>query len=271
MSDARSRRGRAAERGGAVAVPADRRLRVPVELPHRRARRAGRGDRLALRSPPSTRRACSAACSTGRPGSSGSGRSASTIPTARSYEPGTNVLVTTWKTPTGWIVVRDALTMGPYAGARLGHAPHAAAGRRRRRPHAGPDGRVHRGPGRGRGRLRAGVRLRPRHRPSGRWSTDDRHAADATGAGQTIRLVLRSRARHRGQPRPRPARARGGRARVLRTVLGRGARRPARRRGGRGADGRHDALLARLARRARGSPTTAGATRSSARRWRSRA
>src|SRR5204862_7021958 len=34
-------------------------------------------------------------------------------PTDRSYEPGTNVLVTTWKTPAGWIVVRDALTMGP--------------------------------------------------------------------------------------------------------------------------------------------------------------
>ncbi len=29
------------------------------------------------------------------------------------YEPGTNVLVTTWKTPGGWVVVRDALTMGP--------------------------------------------------------------------------------------------------------------------------------------------------------------
>src|SRR5215813_10573085 len=34
-------------------------------------------------------------------------------PTTRLYEPGTNVLVTTWKTPAGWIVVRDALTMGP--------------------------------------------------------------------------------------------------------------------------------------------------------------
>jgi GH15 family glucan-1,4-alpha-glucosidase len=34
-------------------------------------------------------------------------------PTARAYEPGTNVLVTTWKTPSGWIVVRDALTIGP--------------------------------------------------------------------------------------------------------------------------------------------------------------
>jgi len=36
-----------------------------------------------------------------------------THPTARTYEPGTNVLETTWKTPTGWIVVHDALTMGP--------------------------------------------------------------------------------------------------------------------------------------------------------------
>lgn len=37
-------------------------------------------------------------------------------PTQRTYEPGTNVLVTTWKTPTGWLVVRDALTMGPMRG-----------------------------------------------------------------------------------------------------------------------------------------------------------
>ena len=28
--------------------------------------------------------------------------------------PGTNVLETTWKTPSGWIVVRDALTLGPW-------------------------------------------------------------------------------------------------------------------------------------------------------------
>src|SRR5438045_9399255 len=36
-------------------------------------------------------------------------------PTARAYEPGTNVLETTWKTPSGWVVVRDALTMGPWS------------------------------------------------------------------------------------------------------------------------------------------------------------
>jgi GH15 family glucan-1,4-alpha-glucosidase len=34
-------------------------------------------------------------------------------PTARAYEPGTNTLITTWETQTGWAAVRDALTMGP--------------------------------------------------------------------------------------------------------------------------------------------------------------
>jgi GH15 family glucan-1,4-alpha-glucosidase len=34
-------------------------------------------------------------------------------PSGRVYEPGTNVLVTTWRTPTGWAEVREALTMGP--------------------------------------------------------------------------------------------------------------------------------------------------------------
>jgi alpha,alpha-trehalase len=39
-----------------------------------------------------------------------------TVPTARHYEPGTNMLVTTWHAPGGWVVVRDALTMGPRRG-----------------------------------------------------------------------------------------------------------------------------------------------------------
>src|SRR3954452_5922689 len=38
------------------------------------------------------------------------------VPAARTYEPGTNTLVTTWHTGTGWVVVRDALTMGPRTG-----------------------------------------------------------------------------------------------------------------------------------------------------------
>ena len=38
------------------------------------------------------------------------------VPSDRIYEPGTNTLVTSWKTPTGWVVVRDALTIGPRRG-----------------------------------------------------------------------------------------------------------------------------------------------------------
>ncbi|HMJ36678.1 MAG TPA: glycoside hydrolase family 15 protein [Baekduia sp.] len=35
------------------------------------------------------------------------------VPSSREYEPGTNTLLTTWQVPGGWLVVRDALTMGP--------------------------------------------------------------------------------------------------------------------------------------------------------------
>jgi alpha,alpha-trehalase len=38
------------------------------------------------------------------------------VPSERIYEPGTNTIVTSWKTTTGWVVVRDALTMGPRRG-----------------------------------------------------------------------------------------------------------------------------------------------------------
>ena len=38
------------------------------------------------------------------------------VPSDRIYEPGTNSLVTSWKTASGWVVVRDALTMGPRRG-----------------------------------------------------------------------------------------------------------------------------------------------------------
>jgi len=38
-----------------------------------------------------------------------------TVPGARRYEPGTNIVETTWMTPSGWLVVRDALTIGPWS------------------------------------------------------------------------------------------------------------------------------------------------------------
>ena len=36
------------------------------------------------------------------------------VPVARRYVPGTNVLETTWSTGRGWLVVREALTIGPW-------------------------------------------------------------------------------------------------------------------------------------------------------------
>ncbi len=38
------------------------------------------------------------------------------VPTQRVFVAGTNVLITTWKTPSGWVVVRDALTIGRATG-----------------------------------------------------------------------------------------------------------------------------------------------------------
>ena len=254
-----------------VAVPADRRLRVPLRLPHRRAVAPdGSIDWLcvpALRRPERVRQPA-------RPRGRlvpASARSASTHPTARAYVPGTNVLRDDLEDADG--LGRRPRRADDRAARRRGHghAAHPAAGRRRRRAHARAHRRVHRGRRRGRARLRARVRLRARRRPSGRWSTAtgtrgrrDRRRAD--GPAQH-----RPAARHRGQSRARPPHAGAGRAGLLRAVVGRGARRPAGRRRGDRAARRDDALLARVARAARGSPTTAGATRSSARRWRSRA
>ena len=36
------------------------------------------------------------------------------VPQSARYMPGTMILETTWMTPSGWIVVRDGLTIGPW-------------------------------------------------------------------------------------------------------------------------------------------------------------
>ena len=36
------------------------------------------------------------------------------VPSARRYLPGSLILETTWQTHTGWVIVRDALVMGPW-------------------------------------------------------------------------------------------------------------------------------------------------------------
>lgn len=46
------------------------------------------------------------------------------VPAARRYLPGTLVLETTWQTPTGWLIVRDAMVMGPWHNTEERSATH---------------------------------------------------------------------------------------------------------------------------------------------------
>ena len=157
-----------------------------------------------MRAAASTRRACSAACSTARPGFFRLAPFGINHPTAVTYEPGTNVLETTWKTPNGWIVVRDALTMGPRDHEDT-ITPHT-------RPPADDDAdhMLVRTVECLEGSVEVELVCEPAFdygREPATWTLvgDDRHAADASGADQTIRLVTdmalgiegnRIRARH---------------------------------------------------------------------------
>ena len=109
------------------------------------------------------------------------------VPTARQYVAGTNVLETTWKTPSGWVVVRDALTMGPSRGPDV-VTPHT-------RPPTDDDAehtfvRVAECVG---GRVEIEVVCEPVFdygRAPATWSIvdDSGHLAEAVGADTTMRL-----------------------------------------------------------------------------------
>src|SRR5215211_3295714 len=108
-------------------------------------------------------------------------------PTAVAYVPGTNVLETTWKTPSGWIVVRDALTMGRWD-HEDGVTPHT-------RPPADDDAdhMLVRTVECLDGHVEVELVCEPVFdygRTPAEWATPDgdRHVADATGAGQSFRL-----------------------------------------------------------------------------------
>jgi alpha,alpha-trehalase len=109
------------------------------------------------------------------------------VPLARTYEPGTNVLSTTWQTPTGWVIVRDALVMGPRHGEDT-ITPHT-------RPPADDDAEhlLVRTAVCIEGSVEVELVCEPVFdygRETAAWSLagDDLHTADASGAGQTIRL-----------------------------------------------------------------------------------
>jgi GH15 family glucan-1,4-alpha-glucosidase len=109
-------------------------------------------------------------------------------PTARTYVPGTNVMTTTWHTPAGWLLVHDALTMGPSKGPDT-VTPHT-------RPPADDDAdhMLIRTIECLDGSVEIELVCEPAFdygRVPGEWTLvgDDAHAADATGAGQTFRLT----------------------------------------------------------------------------------
>ncbi len=170
------------------------------------------------------------------------------VPGSRRYEPGTNIVETTWMTQSGWLVVRDALTIGPWSGSS-DPASHT-------RPPTDCDAdrvlvrtvAVHPGQRAGRVDLRAGVRLRARHRRLGGdrrrlpRSRRDRRHDDSPPHERHV-------ARDRGQPCAGTPHARGRRDALLRALLGEGAARAEQRRGGDGDARPHVALLARLGRR----------------------
>jgi GH15 family glucan-1,4-alpha-glucosidase len=125
------------------------------------------------------------------------------VPSDRVYEPGTNSLVTSWRTPTGWAIVRDTLVMGPRRGEDT-VTPHT-------RPPADEDAEhvLVRTARCFRGSVEIDVVCEPAFdygRVPAEWSlAADRHRADASGAGQSIRLQTdmligieagRARARH---------------------------------------------------------------------------
>ena len=125
------------------------------------------------------------------------------VPSDRVYEPGTNSLITSWRTPTGWAIVRDSLTMGPRRGED-GTTPHT-------RPPADEDAEhvLVRTARCLEGSVEIDLVCEPAFdygRVPAEWTVSgDRHRADATGAGQALRLQTdmligieagRARARH---------------------------------------------------------------------------
>jgi GH15 family glucan-1,4-alpha-glucosidase len=110
-------------------------------------------------------------------------------PVSRRYEPGTNVLETTWRTRGGWLVVRDALTVTPHGNAPDLVTPHT-------RPPADYDADhlLVRTVECTEGRVEVELVCEPIFdygRTSAQWRLpdDDPHVAEATGAGTTVRLV----------------------------------------------------------------------------------
>jgi len=126
------------------------------------------------------------------------------VPGARRYEPGTNIVETTWMTQSGWVVVRDALAIGPWS--------HSSDPRSHTRPPTDHDAErvLVRTVRCIQGSVQVEMVCEPMldyARTPPRWEPvgDDYHGADATDGTTTLRLTSdmligiegnRTRARH---------------------------------------------------------------------------
>ncbi len=114
------------------------------------------------------------------------------VPAARRYLPGSMVLETTWKTRTGWLVVRDALCVGPW------HHDHERAYRRRRAPDDWEAEHVLVRTARcAQGVVELQLECEPvfeygRHRPDWEYVGPTYHHAVAKGEGSDLELALDS-------------------------------------------------------------------------------
>jgi alpha,alpha-trehalase len=125
------------------------------------------------------------------------------VPSERAYEPGTNSLITSWRTPTGWATIRESLTMGPRRGEDI-TTPHT-------RPPSDDDAEhvLVRTAQCVEGSVEIDLVCEPAFdygRIPADWTLSaDRHSAEASGGEQTLRLQTdmligieggRARARH---------------------------------------------------------------------------
>ena len=167
------------------------------------------------------------------------------VPSGHVYEPGTNTLLTSWKTPSGWATVREALTMGPRRGEDT-VTPHT-------RPPADEDAdhMLVRTVTCVEGSVEIELVCEPAFdygRVPSQWLlSEDRRSAQATGAGQSITLTTDMLIGIEGDTAAREARPQGRRVGLLRALLGRGGTGAQQRPGSSRAAQRHHLVLAPLA------------------------
>ena len=145
-----------------------------------------------------------------------------TVPVARRYLPGTMVLETSWGTDTGWIIVRDALLLGPWR-----HEEHLSRSQRRTPTDYEAEHILLRTIRCVKGEVQTVIECDPCPDYGADQAALGVHRqglspgpADRPGVGHDRAAHHRHAAGLRGQPRERPHAAEGGRHPLHRAVMG---------------------------------------------------